>query len=465
MLDGRETVRLPGSRWPYNLGAVMGNVNFGTGNSPGVSVASAIAAAASASASATAAAASLATTLSIAASAPFPVFDLAAHAISNGVKNYTGLVGGSGGTNGTFALTVSGGGGSGFVGRFVVAGGALTNIFIDAPGNSFTSAPTFSFSASTGLTGASATAVIGANVAVGGYFYTPSLISWAAADMYVVNNGPAASYLKSIPSATQNNALADVQVKALSKVALRPDFRTFMYYRNSYDQEPQGYINDTSLVSAYYSSNRVIKQDGSSHLIAFHGDSITLGVNVGDFYTAKLIRHLLGRSIVCDYKNRGITGQGLNYVYSASSSCPNLISDAASEIDTLLALSPDVRLVLFAGTNDLWLGGVSGATLLGYLNTYLDARIAAGWTASKIYVCTMLPRQLNEHETDRTTFNNGVMADSGTRGYSKVALHLNANIGLVNAQNNTTYFQADKIHPTVAGHEVIRSILEPVMFP
>ena len=169
--------------------------------SAGSATASAGSATASAG-SATAAAASLATTLSIAASAPFPVFDTAPHAISNGVKNYTGLVGGSGGTNGTFALTVSGGGGSGFVGRFVVAGGAVTAIYIDNPGNSFTSAPTFSFSASSGLTGASATAVIGANVPVGGYFYTPVPSTDTMTNFYSVTTGPAYNLLGQIPSSS-----------------------------------------------------------------------------------------------------------------------------------------------------------------------------------------------------------------------------------------------------------------------
>ncbi|TIP74588.1 MAG: hypothetical protein E5X53_02895 [Mesorhizobium sp.] len=63
------------------------------------------------------------------------------------------ITAGAGGTNGTFDLAFTGGAGSGAAGRFVVAGGALTQILMTAPG-SYTVAPNFSFAASAGLAGA-----------------------------------------------------------------------------------------------------------------------------------------------------------------------------------------------------------------------------------------------------------------------------------------------------------------------
>lgn len=68
---------------------------------------------------------------------------------------------GSGGTNGTFALNISGGGGSGAAGTFTVAGGSLTDITITNGGSGYTSSPAFNFSASAGLTGVAASAQIG----------------------------------------------------------------------------------------------------------------------------------------------------------------------------------------------------------------------------------------------------------------------------------------------------------------
>lgn len=61
---------------------------------------------------------------------------------------------GSGGANGTFALGISGGGGSGAAGIFTVAGGVLTSVDMTAYGSGYTSNPVFSFAASAGLTGA-----------------------------------------------------------------------------------------------------------------------------------------------------------------------------------------------------------------------------------------------------------------------------------------------------------------------
>lgn len=97
-----------------------------------------------------------------------------AEALSNGVAKATSLVGGSGGTNGSFEVAFSGGGGTGAAARFTVAGGALIDIFFTARGKNYTSAPTMSFAASAGLTGASAVAVISQNQPAGSYFYVYS---------------------------------------------------------------------------------------------------------------------------------------------------------------------------------------------------------------------------------------------------------------------------------------------------
>jgi lysophospholipase L1-like esterase len=102
------------------------------------------------------------------------IFATTAKALSKGVASVASLVGGSGGTNGTFDLAFSGGAGSGAAGRFVVAGGAVVSVVITATGDSYTSAPTISFASSSGLTGASATAVIANNVDADEYFIVPS---------------------------------------------------------------------------------------------------------------------------------------------------------------------------------------------------------------------------------------------------------------------------------------------------
>jgi hypothetical protein len=91
-----------------------------------------------------------------------------------GVTGTTALVGGSGGTDGTFALAFTGGGGSGATGTFTVASGAVTSVTITGPGYGYTSAPLLSFAASAGLTGASVTATIGTLVPSGKFYWATS---------------------------------------------------------------------------------------------------------------------------------------------------------------------------------------------------------------------------------------------------------------------------------------------------
>jgi hypothetical protein len=104
--------------------------------------------------------------------------------ITSGITGTTSIVAvaGSGYTNGTYPLGISGGGGSGCTGTFTISSGGLTSITIINAGTGYTSAPTLSFpgagagvnaSATATLgTGASATAVIGtgASASVSGIF-------------------------------------------------------------------------------------------------------------------------------------------------------------------------------------------------------------------------------------------------------------------------------------------------------
>ena len=102
--------------------------------------------------------------------------------ITSGITGTTSIVAGSGYTNGTYPLGISGGGGSGCTGTFTISSGGLTSISITNAGTGYTSAPTLSFpgagagvnaSATATLgTGASATAVIGtgASASVSGIF-------------------------------------------------------------------------------------------------------------------------------------------------------------------------------------------------------------------------------------------------------------------------------------------------------
>ena len=163
--------------------------------------------------------------------------------------------------------------------------------------------------------------------------------------------------------------------------------------------------------------------------------------------------------------NLGINGQGLNYVYPVppSNTFGTLIADAVTRVDPFLAYSGNKRLVIFAGTNDIFLNGTSGAATWTLLETYINARIAAGWSAANIFVVTMLPRQ-NGHESDSTTYNNSIRSNAAGMGYKVADVAANATIGCAGCENNTTYY-SDTIHPTAAGHLIIQGIITAVPFP
>ena len=120
----------------------------------------------------------------IAGAVPRNLYASTADALSNGVIGHASLVGGSGGTNGTFDVALSGGGGTGAAARFTVTGGVLVSILWTAKGKNYTSAPTLSFAASAGLTGASAIAVIGQNEPPGAVFGVAPGANSALYDVY-----------------------------------------------------------------------------------------------------------------------------------------------------------------------------------------------------------------------------------------------------------------------------------------
>jgi hypothetical protein len=86
--------------------------------------------------------------------------------ITSGITGTTSVVGGSGYTNGTYPLSISGGGGSGCTGTFNISSGGLASITIVDAGTGYTSAPTLSFTAAGAGTGASATATLGTGASV-----------------------------------------------------------------------------------------------------------------------------------------------------------------------------------------------------------------------------------------------------------------------------------------------------------
>jgi len=97
------------------------------------------------------------------------------------------------------------------------------------------------------------------------------------------------------------------------------------------------------------------------------------------------------------------------------------------------------------------------------LQTYLNARISAGWTAGNICVGTMLPRQ-GQKESDRSTYNGLIRSNAAGMGYKVCDFAADTRIGDAGDENNTTYY-SDTIHPTAAGQQILADIIKSAIFP
>jgi phospholipase/lecithinase/hemolysin len=75
----------------------------------------------------------------------------------------------------------------------------------------------------------------------------------------------------------------------------------------------------------------------------------------------------------------------------------------------------------------------------------------------------MLPRQ-DAHEVDRTTYNTCITTNAAGK-YTVVDFAANATMGAAGAEDNTTYYNVDKIHPTNAGHQILANIAQAAMYP
>lgn len=207
----------------------------------------------------------------------------------------------------------------------------------------------------------------------------------------------------------------------------------------------------------------------SSWLVC-HGDSITEGYGATGYRTTHAGSYCVQAAAAVAGQTvspvlLGINGQGLNYVYSVypSNTFGTLTADAVTRVDPILSQTGTKYLVIFAGTNDIFLNGTSGAATWTLLETYINARITAGWTAANICVGTMLPRQ-GSNESARSTLNGSIRSNAAGIGYKVCDFAANATIGDAGDENNTTYY-IDTIHPNDAGHAILAQIVKDTLFP
>ncbi len=200
-------------------------------------------------------------------------------------------------------------------------------------------------------------------------------------------------------------------------------------------------------------------------IIVAHGDSITADKGASNYIQVVWGLVNAGQGMYAKVYQRGINGISYNYAWPTSGYASTLTEDAALLVDAYQQPGKTNWLVVFAGTNGLngSLGNHSAATEYANFKTYIAARIAAGWRAANIVVCTMLPRT-GFTDSIRQTFNTSLVGDDGGYGYKLARFDLNANIGAAGQNLNTTYFY-DGIHLTTVGQSIAGGIVYGAMYP
>jgi lysophospholipase L1-like esterase len=190
-------------------------------------------------------------------------FPAAQSDLPRGATGHGAITGGSGGTNGTFALAFSGGNfSSNPTGTFTVSGGAVTSVDLTSPGlyvGASPTAPTLDFSASTGLTGASCALTVDYLVGNGEYYWTDDATVTSVWRLYKRNG--------TSPSVTDYTMLTDaVDTIDEYKMTLGSSFSTYKVTEDTGSVLPAIYesVNFTNLES--YEFLVVAKKDERSRL-------------------------------------------------------------------------------------------------------------------------------------------------------------------------------------------------------
>lgn len=189
--------------------------------------------------------------------------------------------------------------------------------------------------------------------------------------------------------------------------------------------------------------------------VLFEGDSLTQGVNttLNTQEYPDLVATALQSSFAQNYRNFAVAGSGF----------PDL-TNRASIIDSYLqpGRGPGKNiLVVWAGTNDINLGGLTSSAALTRMQTYCQARQLAGW---KVVVLTMLPvTSSTTTETSRIAFNTSVRSNWQNFANALADVGGDANIGAPGANTNTTYYNADLIHLTPLGYTIVAGYVQTAL--
>jgi len=144
----------------------------------------------------------------------------------------------------------------------------------------------------------------------------------------------------------------------------------------------------------------------------------------------------------------------------AAQETQDMIDDAASQVDPLYNGAVDNILVAWEVGNDIFYNGsVSGA--LSRFWSYCDARRAVGF---KVIVINCPPRDQSTDFGDNSAQFNTKLESANTQLAAEWMSHADGFVDLAGDSRfegyNLTYYDADKIHYTDAGYQVVKDLVK-----
>ena len=240
-----------------------------------------------------------------------------------------------------------------------------------------------------------------------------------------MSNGLAGGFIGSGPVLDNNNGMCEMGAVIFYNAALSDNNRQL-------------------LTASLHQAFATVPQARNNWII--DGDSIAAGYNsIGGNAYSRLAEPLLTYPIAMT--NMGWYGQTL-------SSCQSNYSNTAAPY---FVTGANNILSIAAGSND-FINNATAATVETSLSNYCSGAKATGF---KVLVGTILPRNdaSGAQDTARQAYNTWVRGNWQTIADGIMDFDGNSNIGGAQSQStNTTYYNADAIHPNATGHGVMANI-------
>jgi lysophospholipase L1-like esterase len=210
-------------------------------------------------------------------------------------------------------------------------------------------------------------------------------------------------------------------------------------------------VSDAALIGAWGVAYHACF-NSQSNILVHDGDSLTIGFDLTDL-TANY------PTVVSTTAPFAASWANVN-VASSGQTMAGMVTDAPALVDVLYDPTRATNIVAaWGGSNDIAIDSATAAATFASLATYVNARLAVGWS---VVIITCVDRN-GINETIRATYNLLITSTYGTGAVQGVAVADaagNANIGANGANPNLTYFMADGTNLTPAGYAIVAGLVE-----